>query len=162
MKALLTAAVAFLAMNAAHANELRKVVDGTVRSCDKAGDYGQGMQVQMNKQAGALTIRLVKCELVNGQGQYTLESAVNSRSLKAINGEMLNESYRGFELLLVDADSKLLRTIQLNSLEQTSQEILQLSDLQQGTDLVLRAVKSYKSESGISDNHYVTWGAFRY
>ncbi|QDK36983.1 hypothetical protein [Bdellovibrio sp. NC01] len=162
MKALLAVAVAFLAMNAANANELRKVVDGSGRSCDKASDYGQGMQVQMNKKADALTISLVKCELVNGQGQYVLESAVNSRSFKAINGEMVSESYQGFELLLVDGNSKLLRTIQLNSLEQTSQEVLQLNDLQQGTDLVLRAVKSYKSESGISDNHYVTWGSFRY
>lgn len=167
MKKISMVTLAFLAMattvHASQDNSLRKLVDGSVRNCTSAADVNREVNVQMALKGSTLSINLVRCESDGkGAGRYVLESSVKERSFKAINGERVDESYSQFELVLVDKNSQVLEVHSLNNLAQTSQETLNIEKLEAGTELFVRAVRSYKSESGISDKNILAWGSYRF
>lgn len=147
----------------ARSNELRKVVDGTSYFCKVAADASPAKLISMIMKNAQITVSVVKCTADDkGQGHYVLDSSATTRSYVAPDGEVVDESYTHYELVMVNADSQVIGLLPLTELEQTSQQTLNLQGkVTTGTDFFVRAVKSFKSESGISDKNLVTWGSYR-
>ncbi|MDG0817948.1 hypothetical protein [Bdellovibrio svalbardensis] len=159
--------LAILAMTGvAHAeqeNSLKKILDGTARYCATAADAKTEMNVKMALRGSVLSIELVKCEAdKDGSGRYVPDTSVAERSFKAVNGEIVQERYSNFELVLLDKNSNIIEIHTLNDLGLTSHEVLNLEKLERGTELLVRAIYSYQSETGISDRRIMAWGSFRY
>lgn len=150
----------------AQTNTLKKLLDGSARYCQSSTDVSREIQVALSLNSDqSVTVRMVRCALdtKTNENRYVLDQPLTPTTYTAPNGDVVTEKYERFELVAVDAEDNIIAAAPLNSLSNTSQENVSLSNLrlQSGDMIFVRAFKSYQSVRGVSDQGIITWGAFR-
>jgi hypothetical protein len=150
----------------AQTNTLKKLLDGSARYCQSSADVSREIRVALSLNSDqSVTVRMVRCALdtKTNENRYVLDQPLTPTTYTAPNGDVVTEKYERFELVAVDAQDNIIATAPLNSLSNTSQENVSLSNLrlQSGDMIFVRAFKSYQSVRGVSDQGIITWGAFR-